>query len=42
MQAGFQFLACQNDAAFMMAGVNAAFRTVSDARVALRQPALVG
>lgn len=34
---GFQFLACQNDAAFMMSGVNAAFRTVAEGKAALAE-----
>jgi 4-hydroxy-2-oxoheptanedioate aldolase len=42
MEQGFQFLACQNDAAFMMTGVNAAFRAVNAARAALKQPVFAG
>jgi 4-hydroxy-2-oxoheptanedioate aldolase len=41
MEQGFQFLACQNDASFMMSGVAAAFQTVDAGRAALRQPAAV-
>jgi 4-hydroxy-2-oxoheptanedioate aldolase len=35
IEQGFQFLACQNDATFMMTGVNAAFNTIASARAAL-------
>ena len=42
MQAGFQFLACQNDAAYMMTGVNAAYQTIAAARAELRQPVAAG
>ena len=37
MQQGFRFLACQNDAAFMMAGASAAYRTIEAARASLYQ-----
>ena len=37
MEQGFQFLACQNDASFMMSGVNAAFRTVAEGKAALAE-----
>lgn len=42
MQAGFQFLACQNDAAYMMSGATAAYKKIADARANVRRPVAVG
>ncbi len=36
MKDGFQFLACQNDSGFMMSGVSAAYKTVSEGKASLR------